>query len=126
MAPVTVELVAPEQANLLGVMLQGLIARNLDRPALATRARRLRGDIAVQAGRMRITLRFTGEAVRILADPAGKPRARVSGDMTALLALAAGGPIVAPVLRRAVCIGGNPFFLLRALPLIRAPKESRA
>ena len=129
-----VEVDRPEHMNILGLLMRGLLETNLKQPRLANRARHLKGDVAVRAGHMSVTLRFEGTRLLILADahkpgsraadepPPKKPRARVQGDMTALLEMVAGGGLVAPVVSRRVQVSGNLLMLLKMLPLIRAPR----
>jgi hypothetical protein len=112
--------------NLLGLLIRGLLASNLADPVLYARARTLRGDVRVDAGTMAVTLRFDGAGVVIAPVGSERPRARVRGSMSALLGMVAGKGIVAPVLTGAVRIGGNPFMLLRMLPLIQAPLAAAA
>lgn len=121
-----VVVVDPPRMNLLGLLMRGLLASNLADPVLYARARALCGDVRVEAGTMAVTLRFDGKRIVITLSGDGRPRARVRGSMSALLGMVAGNGIVAPVLTRAVRIGGNPFMLLRMLPLIQAPKGAAA
>ncbi|MCC6525339.1 MAG: SCP2 sterol-binding domain-containing protein [Polyangiaceae bacterium] len=109
----------PERMNLLGLLMRGLLAANLEDPELRARALRLRAGIHVRAGDMHVTLRFAEDGVHITAG-AEASNARVSGDMKALLGVVTGAGMIGPVLRGRVRIGGNPFLLLRVLPLIRA------
>ena len=118
----------PERMNLLGLLMRGLLATNLERPELRLRAEKLRGHVAVRAGDMQVTLSFGADGVHIHSPDtdadatvgSGGPRARVRGDMKALLGVVTGAGMVGPVLTGRIRIGGNPFLLLRVLPLIRA------
>ncbi|MBI4952232.1 MAG: SCP2 sterol-binding domain-containing protein [Myxococcales bacterium] len=114
-----VRLHEPERMNLLGLLMRGLLSANLEDPGLRARALALRGSIDVRAGDMHVTLRFAAEGVHIAADGTSA-NARVSGDMKSLLGVVTGAGMIGPVLRGRVRIGGNPFLLLRVLPLIRA------
>jgi len=105
--------------NLLGLLMRGLLTANLAEPHLAARAERLRGTVEVAAGRMVAHLAFGPRGIVIRNGPADDARARVSGDMVALLDVVTRRALVSPVLRGQVRLGGNPFFLLRLLPLIR-------
>ena len=87
------------------------------------RVRGLRGDIEVGAGDMAVTLRFSEGTLTIISGTVEKPRARVAGDMSALLGIVGGGGLVGPVLSGAVRIGGNPFVLLKLLPLMKKPTD---
>jgi hypothetical protein len=110
----------PERQNLLGLLMKDLIAANLA-GGNAGRLRGAEGDVRVQAGDMVVTLRLGGGAVTILAGPSERPRARVKGDMAAFLAVASGGGLVGPLIRGEIGFGGNPFLLLKLLPLIKQP-----
>lgn len=120
--PVT--LADPPRASLLALLLRNLLATNLADERLAARARRLRGDVLVEAGGMTVTLRFGADGVVVHTGATdGRPRARVRGSLPTFLALSTRGGVVGPVLSGAVRIGGNPFVLLRLMKLIRAPGD---
>jgi hypothetical protein len=123
MAGVTVD--RPESMNLLGLLMRGLLEENLRVPANARAAARMRGEVAVEAGGMEVTLRFADGGITVLPGASGRPRARVRGGMQDLLSMVTGGGLVGPVLAGRVRIGGNPFVLLRMLPLIRATPAAR-
>ncbi len=116
----SVRLEDPESMNLLGLLLRSLIQRNLEDPACQRRAERLRGDVAVRAGRMSVTVRFGDAEVVVTRAPAARPRARVGGTLAGLLEVALGRGLVRAWLRRRISASGNLFFVLRLLPLIRA------
>jgi hypothetical protein len=111
---------SPERMNLLGLLMHGLLARNLAREEVYAKARRIAGDVLVRAGEMAVTMRFADGRVTILCGVAGRPRARVSGTMDGLLGVVAEGRMVMPFLSGKIKIGGNPFLLLKMLPLIKA------
>ena len=108
------------RANLLALLVRGLLVAGVTDPALARRARGLRGEVEVAAGRMVATLAFEGARVVVRSGPAQAPRARVSGDVTALLDVVARRALAQPVLAGRVRLGGNLAFLLRVLPLVRS------
>lgn len=112
----------PETMNLLGLLMKGMLEINLSDERLYKRACGLQGDIRVQAGEMAVTLRFDGQGLRILREADQRPRASVSGSMSALLGVVVRERLVRSVLTGAVRIWGNPFMLLKVLPLIRAPR----
>jgi len=118
-SPVEVVLDDAPRMNLLGLLMRGLLVTNLAEPRLAARAAGLRGAIQVTAGRMGASLTFEGARIVVSTRPASGPRARVAGDMVALLDVVARRALLGPVLTGKVRLGGNPFFLLRLLPLIR-------
>ena len=122
MASARVEVEHPESISLMGLLMRGLIEENLRIEANARRVARMRGDVAVQAGGMAVTLSFGDGGVTIRGGTPEHPAARVSGGMEDLLGMVTGGGLVGPVLSGRVRIGGNPFMLLRILPLIRAPR----
>lgn len=118
---VRVVLDQPERQTLLGLLMKGMIEANLASGAHDDSLRGVEGDIEVRAGDMVATLRLGKGVVTILAGPAEKARARVKGDMAAFLGVASGGGLVGPLLRGEIGFGGNPFLLLKLLPLIKAP-----
>lgn len=84
---------------------------------------KLEGDVQVQAGQMIVTLRFGDGRLTLVKGPSDSPRARVKGDMGPFLEIARGGGVVLPFLSGAVSIGGNPFLLLKLMPLLQVPDE---
>ncbi len=112
----------PEQMNLLGLLIQGFLQQRLESPKLARKARRLRGAFGLQAGSMAITITFAPEGIVISKGIAPRTRARIAGSMGEMVALVSGGGgIVAAaiaVLEGRVSIRGNPFALLRLLPIM--------
>jgi hypothetical protein len=105
--------------NLLGLLLRSILERRLADPRARRRAARLRGDLAVRGGRMRVTVRFTGCGIVITRTPAARPRARVEGSLAGLLAIALGRGLAGPLVRRELKPRGNLVWLLRLLPLLR-------
>jgi hypothetical protein len=112
----------PETMNLMGLLMKGLIEGNLERPGVAERLARMKGEAYVQAGEMGVTLRFEEGGVVILRGAVGRPRASVRASMLDLLGVVTGAGMIRPVLSRRVRIRGNPLVLLRMLPLIQAPR----
>lgn len=112
----------PEHMNLLGLLLQGFLAQQLQSPKLARKARRTRGAFGVQAGQMAITLTFGPDGVVISKNFAPKTRARIIGSMEEMIALVAGGggtiPAIIAVLEGRLKVRGNPFALLALLPIM--------
>jgi len=105
--------------SLLGLMIGEVLRLNLADPKLQARAVRLDGDVHVAAGDMRVTLRFAGGRVKVLSGASDRPRASVAGNMPDLLGVVTGQHLVSPVVTGRIRLGGNPFYLLRMLPLIR-------
>ncbi len=110
----------PEHMNLIGLMMRGLLEENLAKPPIRKKADGIRGAVRVQAGDMAVVLDFTPDCLRIRMPVEGERyKARVGGGMTDLLGVV-NGRLFGPVLTARVRIGGNPFFLLGMLPLIRS------
>jgi len=110
-----------DEMSLLGLMLGEVIAANLGRPEGAALSRKLSGSVAVRAGGMKITIRFDRGPVVVSrgADPGATSRVR--GSLDALLQVSLGRGAVRSFLAGEIGFGGNPFFLLKVLPLMRAP-----
>ena len=107
------------ETNLLGLILGSVIERALAKPSRRKRCSKLKGEVLVTAGKMEVTLRFDGERVIVAPKPSGKPRARVGGDLRSLTRVALGHGVVLPYLRGRIEVGGNVYFLLKILPLMR-------
>ena len=112
----------PEHMNLLGLLLQGFLTRQLDAPALRARASRLRGDFGLQAGEMAVTLSFDGAGILIKKGFTAVARARILGPMHEMVAVAGGGAWrgVASVLSGRVTIRGNVLALVGLMPIMLA------
>ena len=109
----------PENMNVLGLLLAGFLDSALARDErLAKRAAAMKGNVCIQAGQMWITLCFSRAGIEIVRGRTVKRRATVQGEMDALLGIVVGAGMIAPVLTGKVRIGGNPFFLLRMLPIL--------
>jgi hypothetical protein len=115
-----------ERQSLLGLLVHSVIAANLADDGVARRVAGLTGEVEVAAGDMTITLDFRDGRVAVRPGPAQAPRARVRGDMAALLGVVLGGGLVGPFLAGAIRIGGNPFVLLKLLPLLKKPAPAAA
>ncbi len=114
----------PSEICLLGLLMRDMLAAGLRDPKAYEGVRSLVGDVRVQAGEMVVTLRFGEGRVRLLEGSDGAPRAAVRGTMAALLAVARGSGLLGPLLSGALGVGGNPFVLLRIMPLLRAPRPA--
>jgi hypothetical protein len=118
--PVTVALDDPPKASLMALLMKGLVDDALKIDANGRAAAALRGAVRVRAGRREVVMVFNQGAVRIVTGGAELPvRAGVAGGMRDLLGIVTGGGMVWPVLSGRLRIAGNPFFLLKLLPLIR-------
>jgi hypothetical protein len=113
----------PETQSLLGLLMRNILADNMADDTKYARVRDLVADIQVQASDMVVTLRFAGGTLTIVKGPSEKPRARVRGGLGAFLRVATGGGVIGPVLAGEIAIGGNPFVLLRLLPLLHVASE---
>lgn len=114
----------PERQNLLGLLMQNILAANLADEAKYSKVRATKADIQVQAGEMVVTLRLDDGKLTIIAGPTESPKAKVRGEMAALLSVASGGGIVGPFLKGDVRASGNLLLLLKILPLIRRPDDA--
>ena len=115
----------PQRMSLLGLMLGGLVADNLERAEGAARARKLRGKLGVTAGKMSVTMIFEGGGVTVKRGLEPDLRARVRGSLDGLLQVSLGrGPIRA-FLAGEVSFRGNPIFVIRVLPLMRVPDRGK-
>jgi hypothetical protein len=109
--------------NLLGLLLKGFLEDRLAQPRVAGRARRISGAFGIEAGTMRVTLRFDRGGVQILSGFAPRLRAHLHGSLDHLLHLVAAGSwwrAVGAILRRHLGVGGNPLALLELLPVMLA------
>jgi len=117
--PSDLTIVDRDRMCLLGLMLGGVLARNLARPEIRAAARKLSGDLGVTAGKMSVTLSFDSGAVTVTRGIGNRPRARVRGSLDGLLQVSLGRGPVRSFLAGEVSFKGNPLFVLRALPLMR-------
>jgi hypothetical protein len=118
-----------ERMNLLGLLLQGFLSRQLVDPKLQRRARRLRGQFGVQVADMAVTLGFSPEGVLIRRGMVRPLRATVRGSMKEMIPLVTSGGLtvaVIAVLEGRVSISGNPLALLRLMPLLFASNKAKA
>jgi len=115
----------PETMNLLGLILKSILEGNLELEKKARKAAKINGKIGVQAGEMKITLHCDAGQFKIVRGHGDKSNARVRGGLKPFLEIALGGGLVQPVIDGDVRIGGNPFLLLKLIPLLRVPDRSR-
>jgi hypothetical protein len=118
-AGVTFEIEKRDEMSLLGLMLGEVLEASLSRPENAALARRLSGAVAVRAGGMEVTIRFDRGRVAVSRGAAPRATARVKGSLDALLQVSLGRGAIRSFLAGEIGFGGNPFFLLRLLPLLR-------
>jgi ubiquinone biosynthesis protein UbiJ len=113
----------PGRMNLLGYFLRSLIERNLKSENGRRALSKIKGTLLVGASEMRVTLRFTQQEVVIALDEPGPVDARVCGTLDALLAVALGRELVAPVLSGRLKVGGKIWRLLPLLTLLRTEPQ---
>jgi len=102
----------PDRMSLPGLLAAGLLERRLRSARMV-----LRGDVLLDVGGARVTLRFSDGGVEITRDPASEPIAEIHASYAALLDLAAGRPLRA--LRSGMRVRGRPGVLLALMPLLR-------
>lgn len=122
--PVTIE--DPSNMNLLGLLMRNVLLAHFTNPRLASRAASLKGDVAVRAGMMAVTLRFSPGRCVVLRGSPPHPVASVTGAMSSLLDVVLRRRMVRAFLTGRIRIGGNPFFLLKILPFMAEPKGGAA
>ena len=115
----TLEVDGRDEMSLLGLMLGDVLGASLARPELAALARRLSGAIGVRAGGMDVTISFDRGRVVVTRGAAERARARVKGSLDALLQVSLGRGAIRSFLAGEIGFSGSPFFLLKALPLLR-------
>ncbi len=115
-----VRLKDPENTNVLGLLMGGLLTSMLQDEARLAKARSLSGDVWMRAGPMWATLSFDGNGVEVISGKTESRRASVEGEMGTLVGVVTGKGMVGPFLAGKIKIGGNPFMLLKMLPLIMA------
>jgi hypothetical protein len=101
----------PQATPLLGLFVKAALEQRTE--ALARAAPR--GDLAITAGEMSITLSCSADRVVVRPGVTGRPRAHLRGSLEGLVEIAR-GRLAGPLLRRRVRISGNPIALL---PLAR-------
>jgi hypothetical protein len=108
-----------DEMSLLGLMLGEVLEASLSRPENAALAGRLNGSVGVRAGGMEVTIRFDRGRVVVSRGAAPRATARVKGSLDALLQVSLGRGAIRSFLAGEIGFGGNPFFLLKVLPLLR-------
>jgi hypothetical protein len=111
-----------DRMSLLGLMLGGVLARNLERPEVSAAAAKLNGDLGVTAGKMSVTLSFDRGRVTVTRGLGDRLKARVRGSLDGLLQVSLGRGPVRSFLAGEVSFKGNPLFVLKALPLMRVER----
>ncbi len=106
------------RANLLALLLVGLLEASASDARAVARLARLCGTVRVQAGTMAVLLVFDGHGVEVRPDRGEPARATLRGSMAGLVAMVTGGGLVAPVLAGRVRPSGDVLLLLRMAPLL--------
>lgn len=104
----------PEEMPLVGLFLHAALEARRD--ALTRAAPR--GDLAITAGGMSVTLACSAERVVVRPGLSPRPRAHLNGSLEALIAIAR-GRLAEPLLRRQVRVSGNPVALLALARVFR-------
>jgi hypothetical protein len=115
-----VSVVEPDRLSLAGHMVASLLRRSCAGERNAARAARVRGDVAVNAGGMKLCLEFSRDEVRVRAGDSTDPRASIVAPLDVLLDTALGRGVVGNFLRGRVRARGNPLVLWRMMKLMRA------
>jgi len=108
----------PEKMNVLGLLMHGFLRNALANEKLAARAKSMSGNVWLQAGPMWVTLCFDGQGIELVRGKTEQRKAMVGGEMDVLLGVVTGAGMVGPFLAGKIKIGGNPFFLLKMLPIL--------
>ena len=116
---VAFEIEKRDEMSLLGLMLGEVLEANVAQPRGAALARQLRGAVGVKAGGMAVTIRFDRGSVSVARGLDEVLKARVKGSLDALLQVSLGRGAIRSFLTGEIGFGGNPFFLLKVLPLLR-------
>jgi hypothetical protein len=104
----------PEEMPLVGLFLHAALEARRD--ALARAAPR--GDLAITAGGMSVTLACSADRVVVRPGVGPSPRAHLRGSLEALIEIAR-GRLAGPLLRRRVRVSGNPVALLALARVFR-------
>jgi hypothetical protein len=112
-----------DEMSLLGLMLGEVLEANVAQPRGAGLARQLRGAVGVKAGGMAVTIRFDRGRVSVARGLDADLKARVKGSLDALLQVSLGRGAIRSFLTGEIGFGGNPFFLLKVLPLLRVRSD---
>ena len=120
---VAFEIEKRDEMSLLGLMLGEVLETNVAQPRGAALARQLRGAVGVKAGGMAVTIRFDRGHVSVARGLDADLKARVKGSLDALLQVSLGRGAIRSFLTGEIGFGGNPFFLLKALPLLRVRSD---
>ncbi len=107
--------------NLLGLMLGGVVASNLASTKGAALASRLSGALGITAGNMAITVKFADGEVTLSRGLESHLKSHVRGSLNTLLQISLGRSPISAFLAGDVSFSGNPFFLLKLVPLLRPP-----
>jgi hypothetical protein len=110
----------PGRMNLLGYFLRSMTERNLKSEKGLRAFSQLKGAILLGASDMRVTLRFVGGDLIVSLGDQGKTDAGVCGSLDALLGVALGRELIAPVLSGKLRVSGKVWRILPLLSFLRA------
>lgn len=123
-----VRVVQPANMNLFGLLLAGFLSKQLASPKTAKKVRKMRGSYGIRAGTMQVTVVFGPDGVLVHRGLVCRTRARIAASVQEFVALVMAGSVLAAViavLEGRVCIGGNPFALVKLLPIMLTKKAPR-
>ena len=112
--------------NLLGLMLGGVVASNLNSAKGASLASRLSGTLGITAGKMSITVRFADGEVLVSRGLQADLKSHVRGSLSSLLQISLGRSPISAFLAGDVSFTGNPLFLLKLVPLLRSTRIEKS
>ena len=117
----SVSISEPDRMNLLGLMLGSLLERRMQTSSAMRHARHIKGDVAIDASGMKVTLRFRDGSIEVTRQqPARRPVASVRGTLVAMLDAALGRNRVRHVVHGGLIAWGRPDTLWHLLALMRA------
>ncbi len=111
--------------HLAGLMIGNVISANLEDSRKSALAKKLKGDVCVLVGKMKMTVRFDRHNVTLLTRLQPKYKAMVKGSLDAMLQVSLGKGALTAFFEGDITFRGNPFFLMKMLPLIRVDVSSR-
>lgn len=115
----------PANMNVLGLLLGGFLEHVLRDPSLERRARGLRGNVCLRAGRMWATLCFDGHGVEVVRGKTASCKVVVEGPMHELLGVVTASGLLdmmsslPALLRGELRLRGDLLFLLRLMPILK-------
>jgi len=105
--------------NLLGLFLERILNRNLQKPDKYGRIQTLRASVVIRSARMAVTLHFRDGHIVLERGAADNPTTAIEGDLSSFLQLGLGRNPLVPLWRGRIRIRGNRRVLLRLIPLFK-------